>query len=423
MSAAADPVVLRHRDLEKIANVALRVGRVLMECGGRVRVVREGMRLTAQGLGAEVVGERVGYASLTLTVGAGEETITRMIDVGPHGVNYQLDVAVRRYATQLAEQGGAPHEVNETIDRLVRETRRHPLWLVAPATGLACAAFGRLLGVDWTGVPADPRRRRRRPMDPRQAARPRDEPVPDRRGDRLHRRRDRRLRRARRRFVERRDGVDRFDAAAGARRAGDQRPDRHHGRVPDRRQRAGGLGSHDHGVRHHRHLRRRSGAGDADVTLLSAQLVLDVAHQGAFGALAAWGFGVLFNFDWRSLIWCSALGALALGVRTLALAGGWSLEAASFAAALAAGAVVTLTSRRRGEGADMIALAGCIPMVPGAFFGKAILGLFAVTAPAPAHAEETAILAIVAMTRVILTLGAIGAGLAIPSQMSRRRGF
>jgi len=71
----------------------------------------------------------------------------------------------------------------------------------------------------------------------------------------------------------------------------------------------------------------------------------------------------------------------------------------------------------------VIALAGCIPMVPGAFFGKAILGLFAVTAPAPAHAEETAILAIVAMTRVILTLGAIGAGLAIPSQMSRRRGF
>jgi uncharacterized membrane protein YjjP (DUF1212 family) len=149
MAAAADPVVLRHRDLEKIANVALRVGRILMECGGRVSVVREGMRLAAQGLGVNVVGERVGYASLTLTVGAGEETITRMIDVGAHGVNYQLDVAVRRYATQLAQQGGAPQDVNETLDRLTRETRRHSLWLVAPATGLACAAFGRLLGVDW----------------------------------------------------------------------------------------------------------------------------------------------------------------------------------------------------------------------------------------------------------------------------------
>jgi len=159
------------------------------------------------------------------------------------------------------------------------------------------------------------------------------------------------------------------------------------------------------------------------MTPLAAALLLDVAHQGAFGALAAWGFGVLFNFDGRSLVWCSALGALALGVRTVALAGGWSLEAASFVAALAAGGAVALTSRRRGEGADVIALAGCIPMVPGAFFGKAILGLFAVTAPAPAHAEETAIFAIVAMARVILTLGAIGAGLAIPTQMTRHRGF
>jgi uncharacterized membrane protein YjjB (DUF3815 family) len=152
-------------------------------------------------------------------------------------------------------------------------------------------------------------------------------------------------------------------------------------------------------------------------------MLIDVAHQAAFGGLAAWGFGVLFNFDGRSLVWCTALGALALGVRTLALAGGWSLEAASFAAALAAGAVVALSSRQRGEGADMIALAGCIPMVPGAFFGKAILGLVLVTAPAPAHAEQTAIFTVVAMTRVILTLGAIGAGLAIPQQMSRHRGF
>ena len=152
-------------------------------------------------------------------------------------------------------------------------------------------------------------------------------------------------------------------------------------------------------------------------------MLIDVAHQAAFGGLAAWGFGVLFNFDGRSLVWCTALGALALGVRTLALAGGWSLEAASFAAALAAGAVVALSSRQRGEGADMIALAGCIPMVPGAFFGKAILGLFLVTAPARAHAEQTAIFTVVAMTRVILTLGAIGAGLAIPQQMSRHRGF
>jgi len=156
---------------------------------------------------------------------------------------------------------------------------------------------------------------------------------------------------------------------------------------------------------------------------MTQQVVIAVAHQAAFGALAAWGFGVLFNFDWRSLVSCSALGGLALAVRTVALNGGWSLEAASFAAALAAGAVVALSPRQRGEGADMIALAGCIPMVPGAFFGKAMLGFFALTAPAPAHPEDIGLVAAIAMLRVILTLGAIGAGIAIPQQMSRHRGF
>ena len=32
---------------------------------------------------------------------------------------------------------------------MARETPRYPPWLVAIATGAACAAFGRLLGVDW----------------------------------------------------------------------------------------------------------------------------------------------------------------------------------------------------------------------------------------------------------------------------------
>jgi uncharacterized membrane protein YjjP (DUF1212 family) len=38
------------------------------------------------------------------------------------------------------------------LARLVRETPRHSIWLVAPAVGMACAAFGRLLGVDWLAV-------------------------------------------------------------------------------------------------------------------------------------------------------------------------------------------------------------------------------------------------------------------------------
>ncbi|MBP0651519.1 threonine/serine exporter family protein, partial [Mycobacterium tuberculosis] len=53
-----------------------------------------------------------------------------------------------------------------------------------------------------------------------------------------------------------------------------------------------------------------------------------LAHQAAFGAVAAVGFGVLFNFGWRRLVWCAAAGALALGVRTYCQDLRWSLEAA-----------------------------------------------------------------------------------------------
>jgi uncharacterized membrane protein YjjB (DUF3815 family) len=39
--------------------------------------------------------------------------------------------------------------------------------------------------------------------------------------------------------------------------------------------------------------------------------LLNLFHQALFGALAACGFGILFNFGWRDLPWCAASGALA----------------------------------------------------------------------------------------------------------------
>jgi uncharacterized membrane protein YjjP (DUF1212 family) len=144
-----DPVKVRHRDLERIANAALRVGRTLMECGASVSVIQEGATLVARGLGAESIGIRVGYASLAFTVASNETTITRMVSVGRHGVNHRLDIAVRGLATKVAATGGTVRAVNAELDRLIRETPKYPHWFVALATGAACAGFGRLLGADW----------------------------------------------------------------------------------------------------------------------------------------------------------------------------------------------------------------------------------------------------------------------------------
>ncbi len=145
-------------------------------------------------------------------------------------------------------------------------------------------------------------------------------------------------------------------------------------------------------------------------------------HQAVFGAVAAAGFGVLFNFGLKSLLWCAAAGGLALAVRTLGLDARWSLEVASFVAAAAASCCSTLLRTPLGPRGNAVALAGCIPMVPGAFFGQAILGMLAVTTP---HPENAALILSASeyLLRVFFTLAAIGAGLAIPAHLLKNPDF
>ena len=128
---------------------ALRVSRLLTECGARVLVAHEGAVLVARGLGVDVVGMRSGYASQEITVSSGVNTITRMTTVGAHGVNHRLDHALRALAVRVSQGGMTVEETERELDRLVNETPRHDAWVVALAVGVACAAFGRLLGVDW----------------------------------------------------------------------------------------------------------------------------------------------------------------------------------------------------------------------------------------------------------------------------------
>lgn len=154
MSDVVDPVLLRHRALEKIAMVALQAARVLLESGARAQVVRKCAVLVATGLGADSVSFRCGYASMAITVSSGDNTITRMLDAGHHGVNHRLDQGIRHLAVRVAQGGMTPAQTQDEIDALVRQTPRHPPWVVALAVGLACAAFGRLLGVDWLGFAA-----------------------------------------------------------------------------------------------------------------------------------------------------------------------------------------------------------------------------------------------------------------------------
>lgn len=149
---------------------------------------------------------------------------------------------------------------------------------------------------------------------------------------------------------------------------------------------------------------------------------LFLAQQTLWGALAAAAFGVLFNVGLRQLPWCAVYGALALCVRTSITELGQPLEAASFVAALATGLLVQWQRTARPfQTQNAFDVVGCIPLVPGSFAAKAIMGMYAITIEHEAADAETVFAAVRYTLRVVFTLGAIGTGLAIPGLLRRVR--
>jgi uncharacterized membrane protein YjjP (DUF1212 family) len=410
--------------LEPIAMVALDAGRMLMESGASAMNIDAIVAKFARGLGAERVDLRIGYASLAITIVIGHNGITRMREVGHLGVNQQLDQEIWRLAARLEKQRLTVEQTRAELDRIATKTKRHSPWVMAIAVGLACAAFGRLLKVDWAGT------------GPVFLAATIGQYV-------------------RRDLLSRHANV--FIAATA---------------VAFLSSLIGGLGAHWAGsgtvttamiasilllVPGIPCVNAQSDILEGHPTLGSARTVtvavllifvavglwlaqvltgasailgssgesmqptLFLLHQTVCGAIAAAGFGVLFNISFSSLPWCAISGGLALAVRTYCQGLGWNLEAASFAAALTVSFAVLLLRTRIDISQNALDVVGCIPMVPGSFAAKAILGLFALTSTDPAQATETLVTAMQFTLRVMFTVGAIGTGLAIPTLLQRVR--
>jgi uncharacterized membrane protein YjjP (DUF1212 family) len=419
---------VEHASLEEVAMVSLEFGRLLMECGASARVVDELVATVARGLGAERVDLRIGYASLAVTVVIGSDTMTRMRNIGPLGVNQRLDHSVRELAGAVGRGEFTVATARSRLVSLVQESSRHPGWLVDIAVGAACASFGRLLGVDWAAL------------------------GPIFLGASLGQW-------LRRQLAAR--GVNVFIAATfvafvasalsgiGARLLGSVTVDMAMVAavlllVPG----VPALNAQNDILENHPTLGSAravwvavnlvflaAGVWLSEILLGESHLVATshpattalargsshLLHQTLFGGLAAVGFGVLFNIGGRALLWCGAAGALALAIRTAGLDFGYTLEGASFTAALAVGSGVQLLQNRIGVSRNTLGVAGCIPMIPGGFAAKAIIGLFALTAPTVQNADQTLMLSVQNALRVMFTIGAMGTGLAIPSMLLRVR--
>jgi uncharacterized membrane protein YjjP (DUF1212 family) len=145
----ADNVLIESQELDRIAAATSSAARMLMEVGVRAKVVHEDCARIAHGLGAERVDLCLDYASFHITVTRGRSNVTKTLELGPLGVNYRLSHAIRGLAQRICRGGMTPAEALSEMMRLKQGTGHHPPSVVALGVGIACAAFGRLLGMDW----------------------------------------------------------------------------------------------------------------------------------------------------------------------------------------------------------------------------------------------------------------------------------
>lgn len=135
-------------------------------------------------------------------------------------------------------------------------------------------------------------------------------------------------------------------------------------------------------------------------------------HQAIFGGIASAGFGILFNCSPRTIFHCLASGAMALAIRTACQSANLNLPESAFFAALSVASAERLLQPFQHTRGSIIALVGCIPMVPGSVAAKGVTNLFMLLQAHPP--EAAAIDGMRNILEVTLTLAAIGTALAIP---------
>lgn len=154
--------------------------------------------------------------------------------------------------------------------------------------------------------------------------------------------------------------------------------------------------------------------------MIDMDLVLFLARDLLWSAVAALGFAVLFNVPRRALAACAVAGAIGHFIRTLTQSWGADLTFASFFGATAVGFVGYWLSRRWHMPMPVFTVPGIIPLIPGSFAFGAIANLINAFAAGPDAAGQWLVLATLDALTTALVLIALGVGISAPILLFRR---
>jgi len=143
------PDALTIPPIDEVARLCLSTGQLLLQNGASGRAVHEAMEDIAHAFDCDSVDVFCQHAAILVMIRRRDESCMQMAHAAEHGVNLRRTSAARQIVRDLAAKKRDCAESQVLIDRVPETTPEYPLWFVCLSTGLACSAFGRLLGADW----------------------------------------------------------------------------------------------------------------------------------------------------------------------------------------------------------------------------------------------------------------------------------
>jgi uncharacterized membrane protein YjjB (DUF3815 family) len=149
--------------------------------------------------------------------------------------------------------------------------------------------------------------------------------------------------------------------------------------------------------------------------MTGAELAVLLIQKGCWAAVAALGFAVLFNVPKYALPYCALIGALGYALRTALMSAGTGMVSATLFAALLIGVLAAILAQRFAVSATLFAVSPAIPLVPGTYAYKAVLGvvMFA-NSPELEPGGEVLLAAFDHGLKATLTIVFLSLGIALP---------
>jgi len=150
-------------------------------------------------------------------------------------------------------------------------------------------------------------------------------------------------------------------------------------------------------------------------------ILLEIIIKSFWAGIAAIGFAILFNVPRRTLfpIWC--IGAMGGLIKFTAMNYEMGVVFASFLGAVAVGIAAIQMAHLKDSPPLVFSIPSVIPMVPGVFAYKFMLGMIALTSIENADAYiKTLIETVNNGAKMMFVLISLGTGVAIPMLLTRK---